>query len=227
MNGKDELPCWMPLSIIAGLIFVAIFVWQFPTSSAEWAAWIQAFGSITAVASGVLMIRHQIQSKKQLEMEKDSQSRIRLIKNLKTEVKVNWGRLDASWGKFLREGGDGEQGVNLIINARGWKFPVYDSSAGQLAMIESEEVRDLIISAYAGARAFLLNMEINNELLFRYERASLDVQQARAINAEILEAAQFREREALRHFNEFGPQVRAKYEELRGLAMAVLEIDAV
>lgn len=227
MNGRGELPCWAALSIIAGLIFGAIFVWQFPSNSAEWAAWVQAFGSVTAVGSGVLLIRHQIKSRKELEVEKENQNRIRLIKNLKTEIKVNWERLESSWGHLLGEDESDAEGVSLIMNARGWPFPVYDSSASQLGMIESEDVRDLFISAYAAARAFLLTMEINNELFFRYERASLDVQHARATTPALLEAAQLREQAAIQHFHQYGSHVRARYGELRALVAAVLEIDAI
>lgn len=227
MDNRAELPCWAALSIVAGLVFVAIFVWQFPSTSSEWAAWLQAFGSITAVGSGVFLIRHQIQSKKQLEAERENQSRIRLIKNLKTEIKVNWGRLESSWGHFLSEDESDAEGVSLIMNVRGWRFPVYDSSASQLGMIESEEVRDLFISAYAAARAFLLTMEINNELFFRYERANLDVQHASALTPSLLEAAQLREQAAIQHFHQYGSHVRAKYGELRALVAAVLEIDAI
>lgn len=46
---KNELPCWATLAIVAGLALIGVFIWQLPEKSSEWAAWVQAFGSIAAI----------------------------------------------------------------------------------------------------------------------------------------------------------------------------------
>lgn len=46
---KNELPCWVALAIIAGLVLLAVFVWKFPEGSGEWASWMQALGTIFAI----------------------------------------------------------------------------------------------------------------------------------------------------------------------------------
>ncbi len=55
MNFKDW-PCWGKVAIAVGL---AVFVLNWPTNSGEWAAWIQAFGSIGAIAGAVWVFSKQ------------------------------------------------------------------------------------------------------------------------------------------------------------------------
>ncbi|MFT0533981.1 hypothetical protein ACMHYJ_14305 [Castellaniella hirudinis] len=50
---KNQLPCWVVLSIIAGLVLLGVFIWQFPTNTTEWASWVQAFGSIGAIIGAI------------------------------------------------------------------------------------------------------------------------------------------------------------------------------
>lgn len=55
MNLKDW-PCWTKVSIAVGLV---VFMLNWPTNSGEWAAWIQAFGSIGAIAGAVWVFSKQ------------------------------------------------------------------------------------------------------------------------------------------------------------------------
>jgi len=43
-------PCWAKIGIVVGL---AVFVLNWPSTSSEWAAWVQAFGSIGAIVGAV------------------------------------------------------------------------------------------------------------------------------------------------------------------------------
>ena len=54
MNIKDW-PCWAKVG--AG-VMLAIFVLNWPSGS-EWAAWVQAFGSIEAIVMAVYVVRLQ------------------------------------------------------------------------------------------------------------------------------------------------------------------------
>lgn len=44
---------WVVLTIMIVVLVVGVFVWQFPKTSSEWAAWVQAFGSIAAIVGAV------------------------------------------------------------------------------------------------------------------------------------------------------------------------------
>jgi hypothetical protein len=47
------------LGSIALLALVAVFLWQFPEGSAEWAAWVQAFGAIAAILAAAAIASRQ------------------------------------------------------------------------------------------------------------------------------------------------------------------------
>ena len=49
MECAKKLPCWV--KVIAA-IFAVVFVCNWPSSSGEWAAWMQAFGVIGAIGAG-------------------------------------------------------------------------------------------------------------------------------------------------------------------------------
>lgn len=73
---KSELPCWAALAIIAGLAFVGVFVWQFPKSSSDWAAWVQAIGSIAAIGVAIWVPYKQREDQRNDERLQRSRNRM-------------------------------------------------------------------------------------------------------------------------------------------------------
>lgn len=67
--GEKQLPCGTALGIIAGLILLGVFVWKFPTNSQEWAAWVQAIGSIAAIIGSLWVARSQNKASLERVME--------------------------------------------------------------------------------------------------------------------------------------------------------------
>ncbi|QRF90919.1 hypothetical protein CLH39_12040 [Alcaligenes faecalis] len=59
MKKNGDMPCWAALGIVVGLVLIGVFIWQFPTNTSEWAAWVQAFGSIFAIGAAILVARYQ------------------------------------------------------------------------------------------------------------------------------------------------------------------------
>lgn len=55
-------PCWAKVVAVIGLV---VFIFNWPSSSVEWAAWVQAFGSIGAVVAAIFIMKHQ--SRAQME----------------------------------------------------------------------------------------------------------------------------------------------------------------
>lgn len=67
MNIKDW-PCWAKIGVAVGL---AIFVLNWPSTSSEWAAWVQAFGSIGAIAAAIYIMRFQSELSRKEAKEKE------------------------------------------------------------------------------------------------------------------------------------------------------------
>lgn len=59
MKKHGDMPCWAALGMVVGLVLIGVFIWQFPTTTSEWAAWVQAFGSIFAIGAAILVARYQ------------------------------------------------------------------------------------------------------------------------------------------------------------------------
>ncbi|HCP79400.1 MAG: hypothetical protein CML16_03225 [Pusillimonas sp.] len=75
---NKQLPCWAALSIIGMLVLVGIFAWQFPDSSQEWAAWVQAFGSIGAILGAFTISENATKRNRLLRIEAENRERRRL-----------------------------------------------------------------------------------------------------------------------------------------------------
>lgn len=107
MDNRDELPCWTLLCIIGGLVFAGIFVWKFPEGSAEWASWIQAFGTIGAVAAAIYVVH--LENKKarklaeDLAYEQTKKDEVAILSALSAELQVEWSRYLEMGGKMLEE----------------------------------------------------------------------------------------------------------------------------
>lgn len=60
-----NMPCWAKIGIAVGCV---IFILNWPKSSSDWAAWVQAFGSIGAVFIAIFVMN--LQHKRQVESKK-------------------------------------------------------------------------------------------------------------------------------------------------------------
>lgn len=62
---KNQLSCGAALSIIGVLVLLGIFFWQYPEKPSDWPAWVQAFGSISAIAAAVSISKRQWDKQKE------------------------------------------------------------------------------------------------------------------------------------------------------------------
>lgn len=85
---KNEMPCWAALAIIAGLALVAVFIWKFPESSSEWAAWVQTIGSIVAIAGAVYAAREGAKATARLKAEYQDRNTLAVIEAFFDKVEV-------------------------------------------------------------------------------------------------------------------------------------------
>ncbi|MDK7586267.1 hypothetical protein QP575_10570 [Alcaligenes faecalis subsp. phenolicus] len=65
MKWKDW-PCWVKVAIAVGF---AVFVFNWPSSSGEWASWVQAIGAIGAIVGAFKIVNLQARSQYQMEAQ--------------------------------------------------------------------------------------------------------------------------------------------------------------
>lgn len=140
-------------------------------SSSEWAAWVQAVGSVAAilVAVGVSYLQHWAQERR--DRRREAQDVENMLYSIQDEIEV------------LREGFNEKIGMSLMQSARGtaflWSWPaperpfvVYEGCKDKLGKIEEHGLRRLIIVTYARAEGLLQDFRTNNALIEKHDRAN-------------------------------------------------------
>lgn len=163
MSIKDW-SCWAKAGIAVGLV---VFVLNWPSTSSEWAAWVQAFGSIGAILGAIYLFDQDKRHQRLINEENKKNEQKSLIVSLKSELSVRQSQYMDRIGGLIDRGWLSEQGCFE------WKVPdnpfnVYTSSASRLGEIQSDSLRELIIKTYAEMEGLLLTIETLKEVL-RYK----------------------------------------------------------
>lgn len=90
MNWKDW-PCWAKVAIAVGF---AVFVFNWPKSSGEWASWVQAIGAIGAIVTVTTVFKKETDrllefERKQIERERLDIKRKNIDKMLMEKAKID------------------------------------------------------------------------------------------------------------------------------------------
>lgn len=164
---KNELSCGQVAAIFCIVLVVAVFIWQMPPTagaSSVWATWVQAFGSIAAILSGVALIN--LEHKKTLARQRDAEneSQRRLLKALATELAVEWNAYNHLAGYRVKEMAEGEP-ASQKWTVHPSPFPIYKTNAVNIGLIDDANLRRDVIKAYADfERLFLTYQAINLQI---------------------------------------------------------------
>lgn len=71
MERLKSLPCWAKIGIA---VLVTVFFFNFPRSSSEWAAWVQAYGSIGAVVAAIFIMKSQMDRNEASEIKEQKKA---------------------------------------------------------------------------------------------------------------------------------------------------------
>lgn len=160
MNIKDW-PCWAKAG---AAVMLAVFVLNWPSTSSEWAVWVQAFGSIGAILGAVYLFDQDKRHQRLINEENKKNEQKSLIVSLKSELSVRHSQYMHRIGGRIDKGELSKQG------GFEWKVPdnpfnVYTSSASRLGEIQGDSLRGLIIQTYAEMEGLLLTIATLKEVL--------------------------------------------------------------
>lgn len=135
------------------------------------AAWVQAVGSVLAIAAAVRINYIQQKNIERREQRKTFEENRNTVQALRDELEVMSAGFEANVGKVLR---DIKRGEMLLIewNPAERPFVVYDACASQLGKIDDDSLRKNIITAFAQARGMVLSIRTNARLIEKLEAAN-------------------------------------------------------
>lgn len=139
-------------------------------SSAEWAAWVQAVGSVIAifVAIGVSYWQHRAQERR--DRRREAQDVENMLDSIHDEIEILWSGFNQKIGEMLLQS---KPGVPFAVTWPGpvRPFVIYEGHNDKIGMVQDAEVRRAIIVTYARADGLLQSFRMNNALIQKYENA--------------------------------------------------------
>ncbi|QHS36088.1 hypothetical protein GWQ43_08455 [Alcaligenes faecalis] len=175
-----ETQRWFALLIgfICGLLVLAV-VEVLSTKDINWPAWIQAVGSIGAIAAAIYVLHKQKQDMLEAEAKAVEMSESRLLIALGTEINVRREQYMERVGNLIAGGKLREIGV-FDWEAPDNLFPVYTAMCKDLGLLKDNELRALIIRTYAEMEGLVYSIRlVRNALADAAERDLLHDPQAK------------------------------------------------
>lgn len=151
------------LLLLAFGVLFAVFAANRPAKSDEWASWVQAWGSLIAIAVAIWVAKDQ-HDKAERRRDGDAKDEVR---NFLAGVREE---LDATWNVYMVQVGLAVKATELgdVVE---WTWPVpdnpfkvYAATVGTLGRVPEDEIRKAIVSTYIVANGLLLTWQMHNAL---------------------------------------------------------------
>ncbi|MFY2030360.1 hypothetical protein ACOTDE_26975 [Achromobacter xylosoxidans] len=153
-----------------GLGFIGVciaFAMHYPTNSDHWAAWMQAFGSVAAIAAAIWVFRGEAELQRTRDAQHARVEQIVMLESLATEIEAVWSNFDADVGEALER--SKRDPTDWTFAYSDSLFPVYQAQVPRIGLIEDDALRQKILRLYSSAKAYLLRMKLHNELSAKAE----------------------------------------------------------
>lgn len=144
--------------------FCAVLAKYWPTTSEQWASWVQAIGSIAAIVAAIWISSSQHRAAKRREAQQRAEAERNYLSAARAELAVLWSMYNLRVGNQLTEHDPAEL-LDTIWPIDHDPFVVYNSNAQMLAEIEDDGLRALLIQTYALGRGLIATWRMHNSLL--------------------------------------------------------------
>lgn len=174
-----KLKVWM---LVIGVAAVFSLCWWFiytHIKAADWAAWVQAVGSIAAIFFAVVLTWYQAEASVERERIKEKEEVKGLLLSIRDELSVNIQMAQTMVGNNLEKTTAGTA-FYFTFPVQEDPFNIFNSVASRLPLIKDEVLRLQIIRTYGIAKGAIGTFRFNNELILKLEAAR---RKAREINS--------------------------------------------
>jgi len=151
------------LSICGWLIYTRI-------ETKDWAAWVQAVGSIAAIVFAIALTWHQGEVSVERDRIRENEDVKGLLLSIRDELSVNIQMAQQMVGDELEKTEPGTA-FYYMFPVQEDPFNIYNSLAHRLPLIKDEVLRLQIIKTYGIAKGAIGTFRKNNELVAQYEAA--------------------------------------------------------
>ena len=151
------------LSICGWIIYTQI-------EAKDWAAWVQAVGSIAAIVFAVALTWYQGEASIERERIKETEDVNGLLLSIKDELSVNMQMAHETVGKALEQTEPGTA-FYVFFPVQEDPFCIFNSVTHRLHLIKNEKLRLQIIKTYGVAKGAVQTFRFNNELVTKIELA--------------------------------------------------------
>lgn len=158
---------WLSTGSVLTLMVCAWFISQ-RIDSKDWAAWVQAVGSIAAILAAVALAWYQNETMLERERLKDLAELSGLLLSIKDEICMNFEMAQKMVGDELESTADGT-GFFAVFPVEVDPFNIYNSLSHRLPIITDEILRRQIIKTYGVAKGAIGTFLQNNELVTKWE----------------------------------------------------------
>ncbi|MBW4789170.1 hypothetical protein JQS35_11220 [Alcaligenes faecalis subsp. faecalis] len=173
---------FLKVLVVTTFISGAIASWVlYPIKDAgHVAAWIQAFGTIGAVAAAIYVVH--LGNKKarnladDLACEQAKKDEVAILSALNAELEVEWSRYLEMGGEML-EDHDENKGFDYFWMPPNPRFPIYQSLAHRVGAVGDKGVVEDVIKAYSFFGRLIVNFEANNREIVDLRALNLPVLQ--------------------------------------------------
>lgn len=142
-----------------------------PTSSQDFAAWVQAFGSIGAILVAVWVSYHQHEKQQERDKCAEAEEVESMLLSLRDEIGTLWQLYERRVGNLLAADPDGTAFLyRWPIQEK--PFTVYDSCVGRIGKIKDQKLRQKIIVTYGHAWGLVASFRANNAMVQDFEEAN-------------------------------------------------------
>lgn len=133
-------------------------------ASGNAASWAQAISSVIAILAAVGIMVAQHREVKRVKQRDDARQQLRLLTSIRTEVRALYARYTAHAGKVVASAQKGQvfhHHYRFVPN----QFCVFDSHVGQFGIIESDEIREMLIAGYGVFNNLVFVIEMNTDVI--------------------------------------------------------------
>jgi len=161
------------IAAIAGLAgLAALFAWQMPDfkgHSSDWAAWVQAFGSVGAIMGAVFVSHMDNRRATERQAALVFEEGLRILESVRDELDMRWAQWRLAIGPGFEEAeANGEKMVTRGGATPAAPYVVYEGVASKLALVEDDRLRRRVIGAYASLEGLKIMVDRNSVLAERY-----------------------------------------------------------
>lgn len=157
---------------IIGVVILTLCGWLIydRIDSADWAAWVQAVGSIAAIAFAIILTWYQGEASIDREIIREQEDVKGLLLSIRDELSINIQMAQQMVGNELEKTVPGEA-FYYIFPVQEDPFNIFNSLTHRLPLIKEEALRLQIIKTYGIAKGAIGTFRKNNDLLAQYEAA--------------------------------------------------------